>query len=143
MTDETFTGEERRWLAVWDEKVAQVASGALTDEEVREWVWKNKVLNAIGVTIQRIKRANQPGKDPRRTDNTWVTVSAERGVAKSETSELALHTLAYVRDRLNERGHDYDVDWMASSRGLIVISINVKSLRAYMNRPTTSAPPTT
>jgi len=26
------------------------------------------------------------------------------------------------------------VDWMVTSRGLIVISINVKSLRAYMNR---------
>jgi hypothetical protein len=37
-------------------------------------------------------------------------------------------------DRLTERGHDFDVDIMATSRGLIVISINVKGLRAYMNR---------
>lgn len=134
VTDEAFTAEERRWLAVWDDKRQQVASGAMSTDDVREWVWQNKVVNAISVTIQRIKRSERPGRDSRRTDNTWVTVAAERGHAKDDASPLAMHTLSYVVDRLTERGHDFDVDLMATSRGLIVISINVKGLRTYMSR---------
>ena len=79
VTEDAFTAEERRWLAVWDEKRQQIATGAMSAADVREWVWQNKVLNAINVTIQRIKRSHQPGRDIRRTDNTWVTVAAERG----------------------------------------------------------------
>ena len=134
VTDEVFTAEERRWLAVWDEKLQQVASGAMAEDDVREWVWQNKVLNAISVTIQRIKRSERPGRDSRRNDNTWVTVAAERGTTRDDVSPLAVKTLGYVVERLVERGHEFDVDWMVTSRGLIVISINVKSLRAYMTR---------
>jgi hypothetical protein len=134
VTDEVFTAEERRWLAVWDEKLQQVASGAMAEDDVREWVWQNKVLNAISVTIQRIKRSERPGRDSRRNDNTWVTVAAERGTSRDDVSPLAVKTLGYVVERLVERGHEFDVDWMVTSRGLIVISINVKALRAHMNR---------
>ena len=134
VTDDVFTAEERRWLAVWDDKCQQVATGTMTEDEVREWVWQNKVVNAISVTIQRIKRSERPGRDSRRTDSTWVTVAAERGTAREDVSALASRTLAYVVERLTERGHEFDVDWMVTSRGLIVISINVKALRAYMNR---------
>lgn len=134
MTDEVFTAEERRWLAVWDDKRQQVAAGTMTEDEVREWVWQNKVLNAISVTIQRIKRSERPGRDSRRNDNTWVTVAAERGTTRDDVSPLAVKTLGYVVERLVERGHEFDVDWMVTSRGLIVISVNVKALRAYMNR---------
>lgn len=134
VTDDAFTAEERRWLAVWDEKLRQVADGAMTEDDVREWVWQNKVLNAISVTIQRIKRSQKPGRDLRRTDNTWVTVAAERGASREDVSALATSSLAYVVKKLVERGHEFDVDWMVTSRGLIVISINVKGLRAYMNR---------
>lgn len=134
MTDDAFTAEERRWLAVWDDKLQQVAAGTMTEDDVREWVWQNKVLNAISVTIQRIKRSEKPGRDKRRTDNTWVTVAAERGSSRDDVSPLAIKTLGYVVERLVERGHEFDVDWMVTSRGLIVISINVKGLRAYMNR---------
>jgi len=134
VTDDAFTAEERRWLAVWDDKRQQVAAGTMTEAEVREWVWQNKVVNAISVTIQRIKRSLKPGRDARRTDNTWVTVAAERGHTREDISPLATTTLASVVDRLTERGHEFDVDWMVTSRGLIVISVNVKSLRAYMNR---------
>lgn len=134
VTDDVFTAEERRWLAVWDDKRQQVAAGTMTEADVREWVWQNKVVNAISVTIQRIKRSLKPGRDARRTDNTWVTVAAERGHAREDVSPLAATTLAYVVERLTERGHEFDVDWMVTSRGLIVISVNVKSLRAYMNR---------
>jgi hypothetical protein len=134
VTDDALTAEERRWLAVWDEKRQQVADGTMTEEEVREWVWQNKVLNAISVTIQRIKRSQKPGRDVRRTDNTWVTVAAERGASREDISPLASNALAYVVQRLVERGHEFDVDWMVTSRGLIVISINVKGLRAYMER---------
>lgn len=139
MTDDALTAEERRWLAVWEEKAAQVANGTMTTEEVREWVWRNKVLNAISVTIQRIKRSQKPGKDPRRTDNTWVTVATEIGHIKEDTSPLAVATLAYVEAKLRERGHEYDVDWMVSSRGVIIISVNVKGLRAYMERGATTS----
>jgi len=134
VTDEAFTAEERRWLAVWDEKRQQIATGAMNAEEVREWVWQNKVLNAINVTIQRIKRSHQPGRDVRRTDNTWVTVAAERGNSRDELSPLAMQTLDYVAERLTERDHTFDIDVMATSRGLIVVSINIKNLRAYMAR---------
>lgn len=134
VTDDAFTAEERRWLAVWDDKRQQVAAGTMTEADVREWVWQNKVVNAISVTIQRIKRSLKPGRDARRTDNTWVTVAAERGHAREDVSPLAATTLAYVVERLTERGHEFDVDWMVTSRGLIVISVNVKSLRAFMNR---------
>lgn len=134
VTDDAFTAEERRWLAVWDDKRQQAADGAMTEEEVREWVWQNKVLNAISVTIQRIKRSQRPGRDLRRTDNTWVTIAAERGTTRDDVSSLARETLAYVIQRLTEREHEFDVDWMVTSRGLIVISINVKGLRNYMNR---------
>ncbi|HUR21956.1 MAG TPA: hypothetical protein VMZ90_14165 [Vicinamibacterales bacterium] len=134
MTDDVFTAEERRWLAVWDDKLQQVAAGTMTAAEVREWVWQNKVVNAISVTIQRIKRSQKPGRDSRRTDNTWVTVAAERGQTRDDVSPLAIETLRYVVQRLTERGHEFDVDWMVTSRGLIVISINVKALRAFMLR---------
>ena len=136
MTDDAFTAEERRWLAVWDDKRHQAESGTMTEDDVREWVWQNKVLNAISVTIQRIKRSQKPGRDLRRTDNTWVTIAAERGQSRDDVSALATHTLAYVVQRLVEREHEFDVDWMVTSRGLIVISINVKGLRAFMNRRT-------
>ena len=139
VTDDAFTAEERRWLAVWDDKRQQVASGAMSELDVREWVWQNKVLNAISVTIQRIKRSQRPGRDLRRTDNTWVTIAAERGSSRDDVSALATDTLAYVVQRLVEREHEFDVDWMVTSRGLIVISINVKALRAYMNRRTAEA----
>lgn len=134
VTDEAFTAEERRWLAVWDDKLQQVAAGTMTEDEVREWVWQNKVLNAISVTIQRIKRSERPGRDSRRNDNTWVTVAAERGTTRDDVSQIAVKTLGYVVERLVERGHEFDVDWMVTSRGLIVISVNVKGLRAHMNR---------
>ncbi len=106
----------------------------MSADDVREWVWQNKVVNAISVTIQRIKRSDRPGRDSRRTDNTWVTVAAERGHSKDDASPLAMQTLSNVVERLTERGHDFDVDLMATSRGLIVISINVKGLRAFMGR---------
>lgn len=134
MTDEAFTAEERRWLAVWDDKLQQVAAGTMIEDDVREWVWQNKVLNAISVTIQRIKRSERPGRDSRRNDNTWVTVAAERGTTRDDVSPLAVATLGYVVERLVERGHEFDVDWMVTSRGLIVVSINVKGLRAHMSR---------
>jgi hypothetical protein len=134
VTDDVFTAEERRWLAVWDDKRQQVAAGTMTEDDVREWVWQNKVVNAISVTIQRIKRSERPGRDSRRTDHTWVTVAAERGTTRGDVSPLAVKTLGYVVERLVERGHEFDVDWMVTSRGLIVISINVKSLRAHINR---------
>ena len=134
VTDDVFTAEERRWLAVWDDKRQQVAAGTMTEEEVREWVWQNKVVNAISVTIQRIKRSERPGRDSRRTDNTWVTIAAERGQTRDDISPLATETLRHVVQRLTERGHEFDVDWMVTSRGLIVISINVKGLRAFMQR---------
>jgi hypothetical protein len=134
MHDETPTAEEQRWLAVWEDKRQAVADGRMTHAEVCEWAWKNKVLNAINVTIQRIKRSDRPGRDPRRTVNTWVTVAAERGRTKEDASPLAVETLNYVVKRLTDRGHEFDVDWMVSSRGVIVISINVKELRAFMER---------
>jgi hypothetical protein len=136
VTDDAFTAEERRWLAVWDDKRRQVEEGTLTSDDVLEWAWKNKVLNAINVTIQRIKRSERPGRDSRRTDNTWVTVAAERGTAKDDASPLAKQTLAFVIERLKERGHEFDVDWMASSRGVIAMHVNVKALRAYMLKKT-------
>lgn len=126
-----YTAEERRWLAVWDEKVRQVADGDLRADDVLEWVWKKKVLNAITVTIQRIKRSERPGLDPRRRDNTWVTVSAERVRRKEDLSPLAQQALAFVVERLTERGHDFDIDVMAASSGIVVTSINVKALRRY------------
>jgi hypothetical protein len=134
--DEAPTAQEEKWLATWDEKRRAVAEGRLSPENVCEWVWKNKVLNAISVTIQRIKRSERPGRDARRSANTWVTVAAERGRSQNETSPLAKTALDYVVKRLTERGHAFDVDWMVSSRGVIVISINVKELRAFMNRKT-------
>ena len=134
MPEEVPTAEEQRWLSVWEDKRRQVADGSLTPDRLREWVWKNKVLNAITVTIQRIKRSERPGRDARRTDSTWVTVAAERGASKEDTSQLAIDTLNYVVGKLEARGHDFDVDWMVSSRGVIVISINVKALRAFMSR---------
>jgi hypothetical protein len=136
--DEVPTAEEQRWLSVWEEKRRQVADGTLTADQVHEWAWKNKVLNAITVTIQRIKRSERPGRDPRRTDNTWVTVAAERGASKEDTSQLAIDTLNYVVGKLEARGHEFVVDWMVSSRGVIVISINVKALRAFMSRKQTA-----
>jgi hypothetical protein len=139
VTDDVFTAEEQRWLAVWDDKCAQVAAGTLSVDDLLEWSWKNKVLNAVNVTIQRIKRSEKPGRDPRRTDNTWVTVAAERGTRKEDASPLAVQALTYVTDRLTERGHDFDVDWMASSRGVIAMHVNVKGLRAYMQKK--SGPP--
>ena len=139
VTDDAFTAEERRWLAVWDDKLQQVAAGTMTEDDVREWVWQNKVVNAISVTIQRIKRSQKPGRDSRRTDNTWVTVAAERGQSRDDVSPLATQTLAYVVQRLVEREHEFDVDWMVTSRGLIVISINVKGLRAFMDRKAASS----
>jgi hypothetical protein len=132
VTDDGFTAEEQRWLAVWDDKRRQVTDGTLTADAVLEWAWKNKVLNAVNVTIQRIKRSERPGRDSRRTDNTWVTVAAERGARKEDASPLAVQTLTYVTDRLRERGHDFDVDWMASSRGVVAMHVNVKALRAFM-----------
>lgn len=123
---------------MWDDKRQQVATGAMRVDDVREWVWQNKVVNAISVTIQRIKRSNQPGRDSRRTDNTWVTVAAERGSTKEDVSPLAMETLAYVVERLTERSHSFDVDIMVTSRGLVVISVNVKGLRAYMERRSAS-----
>jgi hypothetical protein len=134
MHDDTPTAEEQRWLAVWNDKRRAVAEGRLSRADVCDWVWKNKVLNAIGVTIQRIKRSDRPGRDPRRTVNTWVTVAAERGAAKEDASALAVEALNHVVRRLEERGHEFDVDWMVSSRDVIVISVNVKELRAFMNR---------
>ncbi len=134
VTDDVFTAEEQRWLAVWDDKRQQVADGALAVDDVLEWAWKNKVLNAVNVTIQRIKRSEKPGRDPRRTDNTWITVAAERGTRKEDASPLAVQTLSFVVERLKERGHEFDVDWMASSRGVIAMHINVKALRAFMQK---------
>lgn len=134
MAHNTPTAEEQRWLDVWEDKRKQVADGTMRPADVYAWAWKNKVLNAITVTIQRIKRADRPGRDSRRSDNTWVTVAAERGDKKEDISPLAVETLDYVVKRLEERGHVFDVDWMATSSGVVVISINVKALRAFKNR---------
>ncbi len=134
MATNTPTAEERRWLDVWNDKRNQVAAGTMTADDVCAWAWKNRVLNAISVTIQRIKRSDRPGRDPRRTDNTWVTVAAELGEKKEDISPLAVQALDYVVKRLQERGHVFDVDWMVTSSGVIVISINVKALRAFQNR---------
>jgi hypothetical protein len=139
VNDDVPTPEEQRWLSVWADKRRQVAEGSMTPEDVHEWAWKNKVLNAIDVTIQRIKRSERPGRDPRLTDHTWVTVAAERGRTRDDTSSLAADTLNYVIRKLEARGHEFDVDWMVSSRGVIVISINVKALRAFMNRKKATA----
>ena len=147
MTDEVFTAEERRWLRTWEEKTQRVAGGEMTPEQLFEWAWRDKVLNAINVTIQRIKRSErQPGMDARRRDNTWVTLAAERGARKEDLSVLALRTFVHVYERLKDRGHDFDVDWMPTSNGVVVLSVNVKSLREFMARraadsPATPAPP--
>jgi len=137
-TDEQFSRDERRWLAVWDERLQAVAEGRMTHEDVYAATWRDKVLNAINVTLQRIRRAEQPGRDPRRDDSTWVTVAAERGQRKEELSPLAFGTFVYVFERLRERGHDFHVDWMASANGVIVISIHIRSLRNFQ-RPRADA----
>ncbi len=93
-TDDGFTKEERKWLAVWDERLQAVADGRMTPEDVYAATWREKVLNAINVTRQRIKRAEQPGRDPRREDSTWVTVVAERARTKEDLSLLAFRTFA-------------------------------------------------
>ncbi|MEZ5316813.1 MAG: hypothetical protein R2752_05380 [Vicinamibacterales bacterium] len=134
MTGGEFSAEEQRWLATWEPKRQAVADGTMRPEDVYDWAWKKKVLNAINVTIQRIKRSERPGHDPRRYDNTWVTVAAERGQSKDDMSSLATGALAYVVGRLEERGHEFDVDWMARSSGVVVISINIKALREFMRR---------
>jgi hypothetical protein len=134
VTDAEYTAEERRWLEVWDDKRAQVEAGTMTPTEVHEWTWRNKVLNAINVTIQRIKRSEKPGHDPRRQDSTWVTMAAERGRKKEDMSPLAVDTLAYVYRKLRDRGHDFDLDWMTTANGVVVLSINIKELREFMNR---------
>jgi hypothetical protein len=134
VTDQGFTGEERRWLKTWDDKLRQVGAGEMTEDDLCTWVWRNKVLNAINVTLQRMKRSERPGIDTRREDSTWVTVAAERGHKKEDLSPLAFRALAYVYARLRERGHDFDVDWMASANGVVVVSINVKALRAFQER---------
>jgi hypothetical protein len=134
VTDAAFSAEEQRWLKAWDDKLQQFADGTMTVDDVLEWTWKNKVLNAINVTLQRIKRSERPGIDPRRNDNTWVTVAAERGQRKEEMSGLALQALSYVYQRLKDRGHEFDVDWMATANGVVVISINVRNLREFQNR---------
>ena len=134
MTDDVVSTQQQRWLDAWEEKRRKTADGAMSGAEVCEWVWKNKVLNAINVTIQRIKRSERPGRDPRRTDNTWITIAAERGRSQADVSPLATSTLDYVVQRLRERGHEFDVDWMMSASGLVIVSVNVKSLRAYMQR---------
>jgi hypothetical protein len=134
VTDDGFTAEERRWLRTWGEKTEQVAAGDLTAAEVCEWVWRDKVLNAINVTIQRIKRSEQPGMDPRRRDNTWVTLAAERGTRKEDISVLALQALTFVFQRLKSRGHDFDVDWMPTAHGVVVLSVNIRELREFMER---------
>lgn len=130
-TDDEFTNEERKWLSVWDERIQAVAEGRMTPDEVYAATWRDKVLNAINVTRQRLKRANQPGRDPRRQDSTWVTIAAERARKKEDLSLLAFNTFAYVFQKLKERGHDFDVDWMATASGVAVISINIKSLKDY------------
>ncbi|HUF48764.1 MAG TPA: hypothetical protein VMM93_13185 [Vicinamibacterales bacterium] len=134
MTDGEYTAEEARWLKTWDDKLAQLASGAMTADDVCQWMWKDKVLNAINVTLQRMKRAERPGLDARRSDNTWVTVAAERGRRKEDLSALAFQTLAFVYQRLKDRGHEFDVDWMATSNGVVVVSVNVKALREFSER---------
>lgn len=134
MTDAAFSAEEQRWLKAWDDKLQQLADGTMAADDVLEWTWKNKVLNAINVTLQRIKRSERPGMDPRRNDNTWVTVAAERGSRKEDASALALQALSYVYQRLKDRGHEFDVDWMATTNGVVVISINVRNLREFLNR---------
>jgi len=134
VTDAAFSAEEQRWLKAWDDKLQQLADGTMAADDVLEWTWKNKVLNAINVTLQRIKRSERPGMDPRRNDNTWVTVAAERGSRKEDASALALQALSYVYQRLKDRGHEFDVDWMATTNGVVVISINVRNLREFLNR---------
>jgi len=141
VTDSAYTSEERRWLAVWDDKLAQLAAGTMTEDDVLDWVWKKKVLNAINVTIQRIKRSERPGRDPKRYDHTWVTVAAERGKQKEDASPLAQRALAHVIRKLEDRGHQFDVDWMATSSGVVVISVNIKSLREFMNRRNSQTSP--
>jgi hypothetical protein len=134
VTDSAFTAEETRWLKTWDDKRAQVQSGDMTPEDLSEWAWKDKVLNAVNVTLQRMKRSERPGIDSRRSDNTWVTVAAERGWRKEDLSALAFQTLAVVYQRLKDRGHEFDVDWMASANGVVVVSVNVKNLRDFLQR---------
>ena len=134
MTELVPTAEEQRWLDVWGAKHAQADAGEMTADDVYAWVWKNKVLNAINVTIQRIKRSMRPGRDPKRQDNTWVTVAAERGAKKEDMSPLGIGALKYVTERLDERGHVYDVDWMATSSGVVVISVNIKGLSSWRRK---------
>ena len=129
--DDQYSRDERKWLAVWDARLQAVADGTMTADEVYAATWREKVLNAISVTIQRMKRAEQPGRDSRRDDSTWVTLVAERGHKKEDLSLLAFNTFAYVFQKLKERGHDFHVDWMATSSGVVVISIHVKSLRQF------------
>lgn len=134
MTDDGFTAEERRWLKTWSEKKEKVEAGEMTASDLCDWVWRDKVLNAVNVTIQRIKRSERPGMDPRRRDNTWVTLAAEIGTRKEDMSVLALQALSVVFERLKARGHEFDVDWMPTARGVIVLSVNIKELRTFMER---------
>jgi hypothetical protein len=138
--DKAYTAEERRWLRGWNERRQQVADGTMTAEALFEWAWKDKVLNAINVTIQRIKRSERPGMDPRRNDSTWVTVVAEPGRKKEDLSVLGVQAFAYVFQRLKERDHEFDVDWMATANGVVVLSVNVKALRAFMERRAAEEP---
>ena len=134
MTDGEYSAEETRWLKTWDEKLGQLQGGELTPEGLCEWAWKDKVLNAVNVTLQRMKRSERPGIDARKNDNTWVTVAAERGWRKEDLSPVAFQALAYVYQRLKDRGHDFDVDWMSSVNGVVSVSINVKNLREFQQR---------
>jgi hypothetical protein len=132
--DGEYSRDEQKWLAVWDARVQAVADGQMTPEDVYVATWREKVLNAISVTLQRMKRAEQPGRDSRRDDSTWVTVVAERGRRKEDLSFLAFNTFAYVFQKLKERGHDFHVDWMATANGVIVISIHVRSLGQFLQQ---------
>ena len=57
-----------------------------------------------------------------------------RGWRKEDLSPVAFQALAYVYQRLKDRGHEFDVDWMSSVNGVVSVSINVKNLREFQQR---------
>jgi hypothetical protein len=149
MTDAPWVGlkanrEEIGQLESWAWLCAQVQNGSMTEQEALKASWE-KTKNNVNVTITRMRRYQRTaGQDDRRDDSPWVTIAAELGRNKDETSPLAIKAKDYnmkmlveygfLKKGANDPANELYLDWMVGSNGVITISIQTKHLRRFMQR---------
>ena len=110
----------RKWVESWD-RVKE-----LPEDKIEDYI--------LGKCRNGFQMAKKPARDQR---EAWVTLLAEAGKTRDELSPLAMRVVAYVRQRLEQEGYDFELN-LDETGGVAYAEVHFRTLTKDPTRRTAS-----